>query len=73
MITAATVRAVQGTGSAAVVAAHAAKPEVLVIDDHSFILAAWQDKLGSEVKIHPMTSQEDLVAKIKFTANGRSN
>jgi signal transduction histidine kinase/DNA-binding NarL/FixJ family response regulator len=56
MITAATVRAAQGTGSATVVAAQASKPEVLVIDDHSLILGAWQDKLGSEVTIHTMTS-----------------
>ena len=49
---------------ASVVAAPPSKPEVLVIDDNPFILDAWQDKLGSEVTIHTMTSQEDLVAKI---------
>ena len=58
----------QGAVSASVVAAQPPKPEVLVIDDNPFILDAWQDKLGSEVTIHTMTSQEDLVAKISSDA-----
>jgi hypothetical protein len=73
MTTAATVRAAHVTGSVTVVAAQVSKPEVLVIDDHSFILGAWQDKLGAEVMVHTMTCQEDLVAKIKFTAKRHSN
>ena len=40
-------------------------PEVLVIDDNTFVLDAWQDALAADANVHAMENLEDLKTKLE--------